>query len=192
MKRRPAARLIDVKLRRLDHAEGLPLPAYQTGEAAGFDLLAAIPKDRPLTIRPRARVLIPTGLIFELPAGFEAQIRPRSGLAAKFGVTVLNSPGTIDADYRGEVSVILINLADTPFLINRGDRIAQMIVSPVTRVRLQEEKSLSATARGTRGFGSTGIDATSSSQEATKENAIAKSRKRAQSKTRRSPKPRTR
>jgi dUTP pyrophosphatase len=144
-------------LQRLPHAEGLPLPAYQSADAAGFDLAAAIPADQPMILPPGARILVPTGLIFILESGFEAQIRPRSGLALKNGVTVLNSPGTIDADYRGEVQVILANLGRVPFEITRGMRIAQCVIAPVTRVTLREIETADATARGQGGFGSTGV-----------------------------------
>jgi dUTP pyrophosphatase len=148
---------LKVKIRRLPHADGLPLPAYQTADAAGMDLVAAIPASEPVIIASGARAMVPTGLTFELPRGTEAQVRPRSGLAAKNGVTVLNSPGTIDADYRGEVSVILINHGDAAFTIQRGDRIAQMILAPVTQVRLVEVSTLTKTSRGAGGFGSTGV-----------------------------------
>ncbi|WP_045834630.1 dUTP diphosphatase [Hyphomicrobium sp. 99] len=163
-----------VKVRRLEHAEGLPLPDYQTADAAGFDLVAAVSEGTPVTIAPGARALIPTGLIFELPRGTEAQVRPRSGLAVKHGVTVLNSPGTIDADYRGEVAVILINLGTEPFAVARGERIAQMIVAPVTRVKLRESKKLKATKRGAGGFGSTGVGAAPSHDRPAKRKAVAK------------------
>ena len=146
-----------VKIRRLPHADGLPLPAYQTADAAGMDLSAAVPDHSPVLLLPGERALVPTGLAFELPPGLEAQVRPRSGLAAKFGVTVLNSPGTIDADYRGEISVILINLGEAGFTIRRGDRIAQIILAPVTQVSLTETASLNETKRGSGGFGSTGL-----------------------------------
>jgi dUTP pyrophosphatase len=132
------------------------LPAYQTEHAAGLDLLAAVPEDKPILLAPGDRVLVPTGLAIALPAGYEAQVRPRSGLAVKHGVTVLNSPGTIDADYRGEVAVILINLGEEPFTVTRGMRIAQMIIAPVSHARLTEVDSLDETARGAGGFGSTG------------------------------------
>ena len=128
--------LIDVRVQRLAHAQGLPLPRYETAGAAGMDLIAALPEDAPLTLAPGARALVPTGLAIALPEGFEAQVRPRSGLAAKNGVTVLNSPGTVDCDYRGEVKVILVNHGAEPFLIERGARIAQMVVAPVTQARL--------------------------------------------------------
>jgi len=140
----------------LPHGEGLPLPAYQSDHAAGFDLQAAGPEDGALFLDPSDRVLVPTGLVFEVPEGYEAQIRPRSGLALKQGVTVLNSPGTIDADYRGEVKVLLINLGSERFLIKRGDRIAQAVIAPVTRVEIKAAKALTDTARGSGGFGSTG------------------------------------
>jgi dUTP pyrophosphatase len=141
----------------LPHAEGLPLPAYATDDSAGMDLMAALDHDNPLTLASGERGLIPTGLIMEIPKGFEGQVRPRSGLALKHGVTVLNAPGTIDADYRGEVQVILINHGQTPFTIERGMRIAQLIIAPVTQVTLAPQTSLSTTARGSGGFGSTGI-----------------------------------
>ncbi|MBX3489862.1 MAG: dUTP diphosphatase [Parvibaculum sp.] len=148
--------LIDVRVQRLAHAEGLPLPRYETAGAAGMDLIAALPEDQPLTLAPGARALVPTGLAIALPQGFEAQVRPRSGLAAKNGVTVLNSPGTVDCDYRGEVKVILINHGAEPFLIERGSRIAQMVVAPVTQAQLHVVETLDETARGQGGFGSTG------------------------------------
>jgi dUTP pyrophosphatase len=149
--------LIDVRVQRLTHAQGLPLPRYETAGAAGMDLIAALPEDAPLTLAPGARALVPTGLAIALPQGFEAQVRPRSGLAAKNGVTVLNSPGTVDSDYRGEVKVILVNHGAEPFLIERGTRIAQMVVAPVTQARFEEVETLDKTARGQGGFGSTGI-----------------------------------
>ena len=145
-----------VPIVRLPHAEGLPLPAYETAQAAGMDLRAALPQDEPLTLRPGARHPVPTGLAFALPPGFEGQVRPRSGLAARHGVTCLNTPGTIDADYRGEVMVILINLGEEDFVIRRGDRIAQLIVAPVVQAIWAEVASLDETARGAGGFGSTG------------------------------------
>ena len=143
-----------VPLRRLPHGQGLCLPAYASDHAAGLDLLAAV-ADR-LEILPGDRALVPTGIAIALPAGYEGQIRPRSGLALKHGVSLLNSPGTIDADYRGEIGVILINLGSAAFLITRGDRIAQLIVAPVTRLAWQEVEELPASARG-GGFGSTGV-----------------------------------
>jgi dUTP pyrophosphatase len=140
----------------LAHAEGLPLPAYETPLAAGMDLRAALADDQPLTLKPMARAMVPTGLAFAVPAGFEAQVRPRSGLAAKAGITCLNTPGTIDADYRGEVKVILINLGEEDFVIRRGDRIAQLVIAPVASATWQSVESLDETARGAGGFGSTG------------------------------------
>jgi dUTP pyrophosphatase len=145
-----------VPIVRLPHAEGLPLPAYETAQAAGMDLRAAVPQDEPLVLRPGSRFPVPTGLAFALPPGFEGQVRPRSGLAFKSGVTCLNSPGTVDADYRGEVKVILINLGEEDFTIRRGDRIAQLVVAPVVQARWREVESLDDTARGSGGFGSTG------------------------------------
>ena len=147
---------VAVAFQLLPHAQGLPQPAYQSAEAAGLDLLAAVPEDAPLTLAPGQYALVPTGLVIALPAGFEAQVRPRSGLAAKHGVTVLNSPGTIDADYRGEIRVILINHSDTAFVIRRGERIAQMVIAPVVQAALVPTASLSETGRGAGGFGSTG------------------------------------
>ncbi|MGC1712760.1 MAG: dUTP diphosphatase [Methyloceanibacter sp.] len=147
---------VTLRVLRLPHGEGFPLPSYQSASAAGLDLVAAIPEDAPVSLESGDRALVPTGLAFELPEGYEAQVRPRSGLALKQGVTVLNSPGTIDADYRGEVMVILINLGADPFLIQRGDRIAQLVVSPVTHVEVMAVAELGATARGGGGLGSTG------------------------------------
>jgi dUTP pyrophosphatase len=146
----------ELRLRRLPHGAGLPLPAYQSAHAAGLDLAAAVPADAPVTLAPGARDLIPTGFAIALPEGFEAQVRPRSGLAAHHGVTVLNTPGTIDADYRGEIRVILINLGAEPFVVARGLRIAQLVVAPVIRATLVEADALDDTARGAGGFGSTG------------------------------------
>ncbi|WP_108681946.1 dUTP diphosphatase [Methyloceanibacter sp. wino2] len=145
-----------LRVLRLPHGEGLPLPAYQTEHAAGFDLVAAIGENEPVVLSAGARGAVPTGLVFELPEGYEAQVRPRSGLALKHGVTVLNSPGTIDADYRGEVQVVLINHSDEPFRIARGDRIAQVVIAPVTCVEIAEVSDVGDTARGAGGFGSTG------------------------------------
>jgi dUTP pyrophosphatase len=145
---------VTLEFKRLDHGRDLPLPAYQSELAAGLDLLAAV--EAPLSLAPGERALVPTGLAMSLPAGYEAQVRPRSGLAAKHGVTVLNTPGTVDADYRGEVKVILINLGDAPFEIARGERIAQMVIAPVLQARITEVDALSDTARGAGGFGSTG------------------------------------
>lgn len=140
--------------RRLPEGEGLPLPAYMTDGAAGADVHAAVVE--PLTIAPGARALVPAGFSLEIPAGFEVQIRPRSGLALKFGVTVLNAPGTIDSDYRGPVGVILANFGDAPFTVGRGDRIAQMILAPVARAEFAERDELAVSARAEGGFGSTG------------------------------------
>jgi dUTP pyrophosphatase len=160
---RPAGKKPDARVRvgvvRLAHAAGLPLPAYQTEGAAGLDLIAALDAQSPLTLAPGARFLVPTGLVIELPQGYEAQVRPRSGLALKHGITVLNSPGTVDSDYRGEVRVILANLGQAPFDIRRGDRIAQLVVSPVTHAALVEVGEVSNTLRGKGGFGSTGKSA---------------------------------
>ena len=147
---------IKVDIRQLPHAAGLPLPAYQSAHAAGLDLRAAVPESTALVLAPGRHAMVPTGLAIALPEGFEAQIRPRSGLAAKHGVTVLNSPGTIDADYRGEISVILINHGAEPFTIRRGERIAQMVIAPVVQARLNSVDSLPDTGRGSGGFGSTG------------------------------------
>ncbi|MGN6411108.1 MAG: dUTP diphosphatase [Nitrobacter sp.] len=147
---------IKIDVRQLPHAEGLPLPAYQSSQAAGLDLLAAVPEQAPLVLAAGQHAMVPTGLVIALPEGFEAQVRPRSGLAARHGVTVLNSPGTVDADYRGEINVLLVNLGQEAFTIRRGERIAQMIVAPVTRVELARADSLPATTRGSGGFGSTG------------------------------------
>jgi dUTP pyrophosphatase len=145
-----------LRVLRLPHGEGLPLPAYQTEHAAGLDLVAAVAENEPLMLSAGARGAVPTGLVFELPQGYEAQVRPRSGLALKHGVTVLNSPGTIDADYRGEVQVVLINHSDEAFRIARGDRIAQVVIAPVTAVDIEEVSDVSETRRGVGGFGSTG------------------------------------
>ena len=148
--------MVKVDIRQFPHGEGLALPAYQSADAAGLDLLAAVPEDAPLVLAPGKHAMVPTGLAIALPSGFEAQVRPRSGLAAKHGVTVLNSPGTIDADYRGEISVILINHGAASFPIRRGERIAQMVIAPVVQAQLVPVASLSATDRGSGGFGSTG------------------------------------
>ena len=152
---RPKERTI-VRVVRLAHAAGLPLPAYQSAGAAGLDLMAALDTQHPLTLAPGARALVPTGLILELPAGYEAQVRPRSGLALNYGIAVLNSPGTIDSDYRGEVRVVLANLGHAPFEIRRGERIAQLVVLPVARAELVEVAAVKETPRGDGGFGSTG------------------------------------
>jgi dUTP pyrophosphatase len=149
---------VSIKLRilRLPHAADLPLPAYQSAQAAGLDLLAAVPKDAPVEIAPGGRALIPTGIAIALPVGYEGQIRPRSGLAIRHGVTVLNSPGTIDSDYRGEIQVILVNISSESFVVLRGTRIAQMVIAPIQQVELVELTSLEATERADGGFGSTG------------------------------------
>ncbi|QTL03018.1 dUTP diphosphatase [Aquabacter sp. L1I39] len=145
-----------VPAQRLPHGAGLPLPSYATGAAAGLDLLAALPADAPLTLAPGAWLAVPTALSIALPPGYEAQVRPRSGLALKHGVTVLNAPGTIDADYRGEILVLLINHGTEPFEITRGMRIAQLVVAAVMHIKLEEDGELGETARGVGGFGSTG------------------------------------
>jgi dUTP pyrophosphatase len=147
---------VKVEIRQLPHAEGLALPAYQSADAAGLDLVAAVPENAPLILAPGKHAMVPTGLAIALPPGFEAQVRPRSGLAAKHAVTVLNSPGTIDADYRGEISVILINHGEAPFTIRRGERVAQMVIAPVVQAELVVASALSTTDRGGGGFGSTG------------------------------------
>ncbi|MGD1934015.1 MAG: dUTP diphosphatase [Candidatus Phaeomarinobacter sp.] len=151
---------IDVKVMQLPHGRGLDLPAYESEQAAGMDLRAALAEGEEVTLAPGARAMVPTGLAIALPSGFEAQVRPRAGLAAKQGVTVLNSPGTVDADYRGEVKVILINHGDEPVVIDRGMRIAQMLFAPVTRGVFAAVESLDETERGAGGFGSTGTDTT--------------------------------
>jgi len=145
-----------IRIQRLAHAQGLPLPAYETAGAAGMDLRAAVPEDAPMTLRPGARAMVPTGFCIAVAQGFEAQVRPRSGLAARQGITCLNTPGTIDSDYRGEVKVILINLGEEDAVIRRGDRIAQMVICPVVQASWLESDSLDETSRGTGGFGSTG------------------------------------
>ncbi|MGX9430165.1 MULTISPECIES: dUTP diphosphatase [Bradyrhizobium] len=147
---------IKVDVRQLPHGEDLPLPTYQTADAAGLDLLAAVPEETPLVLASGKYAMVPTGLTIALPPGYEAQVRPRSGLAAKHGVTVLNSPGTIDADYRGEINVLLINHGEAPFSIRRGERIAQMVIAPVVQAELVPVTVLSSTERGSGGFGSTG------------------------------------
>jgi dUTP pyrophosphatase len=147
---------VRVEVRQLPHGEDLPLPAYQSTGAAGLDLFAAVPEETPLILSPGKYAIVPTGLTIALPSGYEAQLRPRSGLAARHGVTVLNAPGTVDADYRGEVSVLLINHGDAPFAIRRGERIAQMVIAPVAHAQLVAVASLSTTDRGSGGYGSTG------------------------------------
>jgi dUTP pyrophosphatase len=146
-----------LRVQRLDHGKDLPLPHYETAGAAGLDLIAANPADGPIVLKPMERILVPTGLAIQLEPYFEAQVRPRSGLAFKHGVTVLNAPGTIDADYRGEVKVLLVNLGQEPFTITRGMRIAQMIIAPVTMVELAEVANVDETDRAAGGFGSTGL-----------------------------------
>jgi len=146
-----------VEIKPLDHFEGLDLPKYETVLAAGADLRAAVPQDAPLVLEPGARILVPTGFAMALPAGYEAQIRPRSGLAFKHGITCLNTPGTIDADYRGEVKVLLINHGAKAFTINRGERVAQMVIAPITQPEFERVMELSETVRGAGGFGSTGV-----------------------------------
>ena len=146
-----------IAILRLAHGEGLPLPAYQSAGAAGADLYAAVATDQTLTLQPGGRALVPTGICLELPAGYEAQVRPRSGLALKHGVTVLNSPGTIDSDYRGEISVILVNLGLGPFDVTRGTRIAQLVIAPVIQAQFTSVRALSGTSRGAGGFGSSGV-----------------------------------
>jgi dUTP pyrophosphatase len=145
-----------IAVRRLPHGEGLPLPAYETANAAGMDLRAAVPEGEPLTLRPGDRHAVPTGLAMAIPPGFEGQVRPRSGLASRHGVTCLNAPGTVDADYRGEVKVILVNLGPEAFIVRRGDRIAQLLIAPVVQASWRETDALEETARGEGGFGSTG------------------------------------
>ena len=147
---------VQVEVARLPHAVDLPLPAYHSELAAGLDLIAAVPADAPIRIAPGARALIPTGIALALPAGIEGQVRPRSGLALKHGVTVLNSPGTIDADYRGEVKVLLVNLGPDPFTVTRGMRIAQLVIAAAVRARLIETAALPESRRGAGAFGSTG------------------------------------
>ncbi len=148
--------VLPLEILRLPHARDLPLPRYETEGAAGLDLFAAVDAGKPLRLEPGARALVPCGIVIELPEGHEGQVRPRSGLALKHGVTVLNAPGTIDEDYRGEVSVLLVNLGERSFEIARGLRIAQLVVAPVTRVTPREAAALNETARGARGYGSTG------------------------------------
>ena len=146
-----------VACKRLPHGADLPLPDYASAGAAGLDLLAAVPAGAPFVIEPLSRATVPTGLSVALPEGYEAQVRPRSGLAARHGVTLLNAPGTIDADYRGEIKATLINLGSEPFMVERGMRIAQLIVAPVTRIAWSERADLGETPRGAGGFGSTGL-----------------------------------
>lgn len=149
--------MLKVELKKLENFADLAVPAYETSLAAGVDMRAAIPDDKPIHLEPATRILVPTGLAMALPAGYEAQIRPRSGLAYKHGITVVNTPGTIDADYRGEVKILLINHGVDTFVINRGDRIAQMVIAPVTQVLFETVDTLSETQRGAGGYGSTGV-----------------------------------
>ena len=146
-----------LRIRRLAHGVGLPVPAYQTEGAAGLDLAAALPEGEPLTLAPLARALVPTGFVVEIPPGCEGQVRPRSGLAARHGLTVLNAPGTIDADYRGELKVLLVNLGAEPVVLRRGERVAQLVVAPVARARVVEVDEVSDTPRAGGGLGSTGL-----------------------------------
>jgi dUTP pyrophosphatase len=147
---------LTVRVLRLPHGEGLPLPSYQSKHAAGLDLVAAVPREQPVKLLAGARALVPTGFVLELPPGYEGQVRPRSGLAFKHGLTVLNSPGTIDADYRGEIMVLLVNLGSETFRVQRGDRIAQLVIAPVASVEVVAVEALAETDRGQGGFGSTG------------------------------------
>jgi dUTP pyrophosphatase len=147
---------VELRVQRLPHGEGLSLPAYQSAMAAGLDLVSAVPAENPIILAPGERALIPTGLMLQLPPGTEGQIRPRSGLALRYGVTVLNSPGTIDADYRGEVKILLINHGHEAFRVERGMRIAQLVVATVTHVKISETADLDGTSRGAAGFGSSG------------------------------------
>jgi dUTP pyrophosphatase len=150
---------VKIKIMRLPHGADLPLPAYQSADAAGLDLVAAVPMDAPVTITAGGRALIPTGVAIALPRGTEGQVRPRSGLAARHGISILNTPGTIDADYRGEIHVILVNFGSESFVVERGQRIAQLVIAPVLRAQLLEAKTLDKTTRGPKGFGSTGTAA---------------------------------
>lgn len=145
-----------VRVKRLPHGEGLPLPSYQSKRAAGLDVVAGVPEEAPVELKPGARALIPTGFAIEIPVGYETQVRPRSGLALKHGVTLLNTPGTIDADYRGELMVILVNHGSETFMVRRGDRIAQLVIAPVAQVEIVAADALGVTDRGGGGFGSTG------------------------------------
>jgi dUTP pyrophosphatase len=148
---------VELQILRLPHGADLPLPSYQSIHAAGLDLLAAVPAAAPLTLKPGERGLVPCGIAIGLPHGFEGQVRPRSGLAVHHGITVLNAPGTIDADYRGEVMVMLVNLGAESFAVTRGMRVAQLVIAPVARARIAEAPVLDTTARGVKGFGSTGM-----------------------------------
>lgn len=149
---------IAVKVKRLPHGAGLPLPAYQSAAAAGLDLVAAVSADAPIMIMPQRFASIPTGIAVALPVGTEGQVRPRSGLAARHGITVLNAPGTVDADYRGEVQVLLVNHGHEPFSVERGMRIAQLVIVPIAHAQLFEVETLDETERGSGGFGSTGVE----------------------------------
>lgn len=161
----PAPLTVEVAIERLPHGQGLPLPAYATAGAAGLDLLAALPPGEELVLPPLGRILVPTGIRIALPEGFEAQVRPRSGTALRHGVTIPNAPGTIDGDYRGEIGVILLNLGDVPFVVRRGERIAQLVVAPVARVRWREAPvEAGSTGRRAGGFGSTGYAAGSGTE----------------------------
>jgi dUTP pyrophosphatase len=146
-----------IGLVRLPHGEGLALPAYETAGSAGMDIRAAVPSDKPLVIKAGKRALVPTGFVFEIPQGFEMQVRPRSGLALKHGITCLNTPGTVDSDYRGEVQVLLVNLGEEKFVVERGMRIAQLVVAPVVQAVVEERELATMTDRGAGGFGSTGL-----------------------------------
>ncbi len=152
---------LTIRCTQLPHAEGLPLPAYETSGAAGMDLMAALPVGKDVVLGPGERRLIPTGLVIAVPEGYEAQVRPRSGLALRHGITMVNAPGTVDSDYRGEIGVILVNLGDEPFIVRRGERIGQMIIASCTRAKWEVAASLDDTARGTGGFGSTGTNTVS-------------------------------
>jgi dUTP pyrophosphatase len=173
--------LVTVPIKQLHNAEGMALPTYQTEQAAGVDLAAAIAEGEGITVKPGGRVLVPTGLVLELPVGYEGQVRPRSGLALRHGVTVLNSPGTIDADYRGEVSVLLVNLGPEPVMIHRGDRIAQLVIAPVVRANLVAAVTVSGTVRGAGGFGSTGQATATATTVDKKSNSATKSTKKSPS-----------
>jgi dUTP pyrophosphatase len=165
---------VEVLLTRLPHGADLPLPAYQSEQAAGLDLLAAVPADAPIVIAPGRWAAVPTGLALALPEGSEGQVRPRSGLAARHGVTVLNAPGTIDADYRGEVQVLLVNLGPEPFTVARGMRIAQLVIAATVRASLTESAQLTITSRGAGGFGSTGSADRASAQGGLDQAAVTK------------------
>jgi dUTP pyrophosphatase len=147
---------VEIRMQVLPHGEGLALPSYESDLAAGLDLPAAVAADEPLTLAPAARALVPTGIAFAIPAGYEGQVRPRSGIAFRHGVTVLNTPGTIDADYRGEIKVLLVNHGSEPYMIERGQRIAQLVIAAVSRADIRIVDDLAATSRGSGGFGSTG------------------------------------